>query len=201
MGHITIEITPCQCHFGINYNGKAPMIICIYYFGNCPVLLLYLHKNHRKFNANSNYLLFQQPPVPWGWGYHDRVNLTTEIYYKLNYTLQITVHDTKYNNMYIHTRTQKRTYMNTTLFVTGAYLRQEEYSNQKFGSIICFSHVMTRHRVISLWIMTLKKLQRNFIHITYILVRSYINRMMWKFTVWFKILREITCHRQFPKVP
>ena len=53
-------------------------------------------------NSNSNSLFYQQPPVPGGWGYYDRVNLTIEPNYKLNYTLQITVHDTRYNNIYIY---------------------------------------------------------------------------------------------------
>ena len=54
-------------------------------------------------SIKSNSLLYQQPPVPGGWGYYDRVNLSIELNYKLNYTWQITVHDTKYINMYIHT--------------------------------------------------------------------------------------------------
>ena len=75
----------------------------------------------------QNSLLYQQPPVPGGWGYYDRVNLTTELNYKLNYTWQITVHDTKYNNIYIHTWPQKEHLkMNATWFVMGAYLRQGE---------------------------------------------------------------------------
>ena len=37
----------------------------------------------------QNSLLYQQLPSPGGWGYYDRVNLTTELNYKLNYTWQI----------------------------------------------------------------------------------------------------------------
>ena len=31
-----------------------------------------------RLSNNSNSLLYQQPPVPRGWGYYDRVNLTIE---------------------------------------------------------------------------------------------------------------------------
>ena len=49
-----------------------------------------------------------QPPVPGGWGYHDRVNLTINlpIHGKLQYMIQNT---TIY--IYTHTRTQKRRYL------------------------------------------------------------------------------------------
>ena len=54
--------------------------------------------------------MYQQPPVPGGWGNYGRVNLTTELNYKPNYAWQITVHDTKYTiYIYIERETQKIT--------------------------------------------------------------------------------------------
>ena len=51
------------------------------------------YQNWTRINSiqfNSKSLLYQQPPVPGGWGYYDGVNLITKLNYELNYTRQIT---------------------------------------------------------------------------------------------------------------
>ena len=55
-------------------------------FTNCDTVFLYCIFNSNS-NSNSKSLLYQQPSVPGGWAYCDKVNLTTE----LNYNL--TIHD------------------------------------------------------------------------------------------------------------
>ena len=84
------------------------------------------HKSHSAFVPCPttlqipNSLLYQQPPVPVGWGYYDTVNLTTQLNYKLNYTWQITVHDIQYNiKQYVHTNT-KRAYLYEYYLVCGS---------------------------------------------------------------------------------
>ena len=47
---------------------------------------------HWANQIKSNSLLYQQPPVPRGWGYYDRVNLTIELNYKLKGTAHLKQH-------------------------------------------------------------------------------------------------------------